>query len=102
MTGFGQPAQGAMHFRRAAREGGNVLGTAALMICNWETTRMPLMRHLIVEGSSSSVDNGGARTISYHTLYLPNAVHETSQQCFATDGALLTDMLGRQRSVIAA
>lgn len=63
---------------------------------------MPLMRHLIVEGSSSSVDNGGARTISYHTLYLPNAVHETSQQCFATDGALLADMLARQPSVIAA
>ena len=63
---------------------------------------MPLMRHLIVEGSSSSVDNGGAKTISYHTLYLPNAIHETSQQCFATDGALLADMLGRQSSVIAA
>ncbi|MGY4513088.1 hypothetical protein [Bradyrhizobium sp. USDA 3650] len=63
---------------------------------------MHLIRHLIVEGSSSSVDNGGARTTSYHTLYLLNAIHETSQQCFATDGALLADMLGRQSSVIAA
>lgn len=62
---------------------------------------MPL-RHLIVEGSSSSVDNGGAGTISYHTLYLPNAIHETDQQCFASDGAVLSDMRSRQPSVIAS
>jgi hypothetical protein len=48
-------------------------------------------RHLIVEGSSSSVDNGGAGTMSYHTLYLPHAIQETNQQSFATDGALLSD-----------
>src|ERR1700733_6295596 len=59
-------------------------------------------RHLIVEGSSSSVDNGGAGTMSYHTLYLPHAIQETNQQSFATDGALLSDMLARQSSVIAA
>ncbi|MCK1380499.1 hypothetical protein IVB33_25395, partial [Bradyrhizobium sp. 24] len=53
-----------------------------------------------LKGSSSSVDNGGASTISYHTL--PNAIHESSQQCFATDGALLAGMIGRQSSVIAA
>jgi len=63
---------------------------------------MNVVRHLIVEGSSSSVDGGGAGTTSYHTLYLPHAVQETDQQCFATDGALLSDMLGRQSSVIAA
>lgn len=63
---------------------------------------MTIARHLIVEGSSSSVDNGGAETISYHTLYLPNAVQKTDQRCFATDGALLSDMLARQSSVIAA
>ena len=63
---------------------------------------MTVVRHLIVEGSSSSVDNGGAGTISYHTLYLPHAIQETDQQCFATDGALLSDMLARQSSVIAA
>ncbi|MFY9954888.1 SGNH/GDSL hydrolase family protein [Bradyrhizobium sp.] len=63
---------------------------------------MTAVRHLIVEGSSSSVDNGGAGTISYHTLYLPNAVQETDQQCFATDGAGLPQMLARQSSVIAA
>jgi hypothetical protein len=63
---------------------------------------MTAVRHLIVEGSSSSVDNGGAGTISYHTLYLPNAVQETDQQCFATDGAGLSQMLARQSSVIEA
>jgi hypothetical protein len=63
---------------------------------------MTAVRHLIVEGSSSSVDNGGAGTTSYHTLYLPHAIQETDQQCFATDGALLSDMLERQSSVIAA
>jgi hypothetical protein len=63
---------------------------------------MTVVRHLIVEGSSSSVDSGGAGTISYHTLYLPHAIQEADQQCFATDGALLSDMLGRQSSVIAA
>jgi hypothetical protein len=67
-----------------------------------EATAMTVVRHLIVEGSSSSVDSGGARTTSYHTLYLPHAIQETDQQCFATDGALLSDMLGRQSSVIAA
>jgi hypothetical protein len=60
------------------------------------------VRHLIVEGSSSSVDNGGAGTISYHTLYLSHAIEETDQQCFATDGAVLSDMRTRQSSVIAA
>jgi len=34
---------------------------------------MTALRHLIVEGLSSSVDNGGAGTVSYHTLYLPHA-----------------------------
>jgi hypothetical protein len=63
---------------------------------------MTVVRHLIVEGSSSSVDNGGAGTTSYHTLYLPHAIQETDQQCFATDGALLSDMIGRQAGVIAA
>jgi lysophospholipase L1-like esterase len=63
---------------------------------------MTAARHLIVEGSSSSVDNGGAGTISYHTLYLPHAIEETDPQCFATDGALLSDMVARQPSVIAA
>jgi lysophospholipase L1-like esterase len=63
---------------------------------------MTAVRHLIVEGSSSSVDNGGAGTMSYHTLYLPHAIQETDQQCFATDGAGLPQMLERQSSVIAA
>ena len=63
---------------------------------------MTVVRHLIIEGSSSSVDNGGAGTTSYHTLYLPYAIQETDQQCFATDGALLSDMVARQSSVIAA
>jgi lysophospholipase L1-like esterase len=63
---------------------------------------MTVVRHLIVEGSSSSVDNGGAGTTSYHSLYLPNAIQQTEPQCFATDGALLSDMVGRQSSVIAA
>ena len=35
-------------------------------------------------------------------FYLPNAVQETDQQCFATDGAGLPQMLARQSSVIAA
>jgi hypothetical protein len=38
---------------------------------------MTAVRHLIVDGSSSSVDNGGAGTISYHTLYLPRATGQT-------------------------
>ena len=63
---------------------------------------MTTVRHLIVEGSSSSVDNGGAGTTSYHTLYLTHAIQDTDQQCFATDGALLSDMLARQSSVIEA
>lgn len=63
---------------------------------------MTAVRHLIVEGSSSSVDNGGAGTTSYHTLYLPHAIQETDPHCFATDGAVLSDMLARQSSVIAA
>jgi lysophospholipase L1-like esterase len=63
---------------------------------------MPSVRHLVVEGSSSSVDNGGAGTISYHTLYLPHATEETHQQCFATDGAGLPEMIARQAAVIAA
>jgi lysophospholipase L1-like esterase len=63
---------------------------------------MNIVRHLIVEGSSSSVDNGGAGTTSYHTLYLPHAIQETDQKCFATDGAVLVDMLDRQPAVIAA
>ena len=63
---------------------------------------MTVVRHLIIEGSSSSVDKGGAGTTSYHTLYLPHATLETDQQCFATDGALLSDMVARQSSVIAA
>ena len=63
---------------------------------------MTVVRHLIVEGSSSSVDNGGAGTTSYHSLYLPHATQETVQKCFATDGALLSDMIDRQPSVIAA
>ena len=63
---------------------------------------MTAARHLIVEGSSSSVDKGGAGTTSYHTLYLPHAIQETDQQCFATDGATLSDMVARQSSVIAA
>ena len=64
--------------------------------------RMTAVRHLIVEGSSSSVDDGGAGTISYHTLYLPHAIEKTDQECFATDGAELQQMLARQSSVIAA
>ena len=60
------------------------------------------LRHLIIEGSSSSVDNGGAGTVSYHTLYLSHAIQKTSQKCFATDGAGLSDMSARQSSVIAA
>ena len=67
-----------------------------------EAPPMTVVRHLIVEGSSSSVDNGGAGTTSYHTLYLSHAIEQTDQRCFATDGALLTDMLGRQSSVITA
>ena len=63
---------------------------------------MILVRHLIVEGSSSSVDNGGAGTSSYHTLYLSHAIEQTDQHCFASGGALLSDMLGRKTSVIAA
>ena len=63
---------------------------------------MTAVRHLIIEGSSSSVDNGGAGTTSYHTLYLPHAIEEADQQCFATDGAGLSEMLARQSSVIAA
>jgi hypothetical protein len=63
---------------------------------------MTALRHLIIEGSSSSVDNGGAGTTSYHTLYLPHATQETDQRCFATDGALLSDMVARQSSVVAA
>jgi lysophospholipase L1-like esterase len=63
---------------------------------------MTAVRHLIVEGSSSSVDGGGAGTTSYHTLYLPHAIQETDQQSFASDGALLSDMVGRQSAVIAA
>jgi hypothetical protein len=63
---------------------------------------MASVRHLIVDGSSSSVDNGGAGTISYHTLYLPHASEQTVQQCFATDGAILQDMIARQVAVIAA
>jgi lysophospholipase L1-like esterase len=63
---------------------------------------MTAVRHLIVEGSSSSVDNGGAGTTSYHTVYLSHAIEQTDQHCFASDGALLSDMLGRQSSVIAA
>ena len=63
---------------------------------------MTVVRHLIIEGSSSSVDNGGAGTTSYHTLYLPHAIQETDQQCFATDGAILSDLVARQSSVIAA
>jgi hypothetical protein len=58
---------------------------------------MTLVRHLIVEGSSSSVDNGGAGTSSYHTLYLSHAIEQTDQHCFASGGALLSDMLGRKR-----
>jgi lysophospholipase L1-like esterase len=61
-----------------------------------------MIRHLIVEGSSSSVDNGGAGTVSYHTLYLPHATQETVQRCFATDGAGLPEMIARQAAVIAA
>ena len=63
---------------------------------------MASVRNLIVEGSSSSVDNGGAGTISYHTLYLPHASVETVQQCFATDGAGLAEMIARQAQVTAA
>lgn len=63
---------------------------------------MTVVRHLIIEGSSSSVDDGGAGTISYHTLYLPHAIQQTDQQCFATDVALLSDLVARQSSVIAA
>ena len=63
---------------------------------------MASVRHLIVDGSSSSVDNGGAGTTSYHTLYLPHASVETVQQCFATDGAGLAEMIARQASVLAA
>ena len=63
---------------------------------------MTVVRHLIIEGSSSSVDDGGAGTISYHTLYLPHAIQQTDQQSFATDGALLSDLVARQSSVIAA
>ena len=63
---------------------------------------MPVARHQIVEGSSSSVDNGGAGTTSYHTLYLSHAIEQTDQHCFASGGALLSDMLGRKTSVIAA
>ena len=33
---------------------------------------------------------------------LSHAIEQTDQRCFATDGALLTDMLGRQSSVITA
>src|SRR3954453_18720517 len=63
---------------------------------------MTAVRHLIVEGSSSSVDNGGAGTTSYHTLHLPHAIEKTDQQCFSTDGAGVAEMLARQSSVIAA
>jgi hypothetical protein len=52
------------------------------------------VRQLIVEGSSSSVDNGGAGTTSYHTVYLSHAIEQTDRHCFASDGALLSDMLG--------
>lgn len=63
---------------------------------------MSAVRHLIVEGSSSSVDGGGAGTTSYHTLYLPHAIQETDQKSFASDGAFLPDMVGRQSAVVAA
>jgi lysophospholipase L1-like esterase len=63
---------------------------------------MTVVRHLIVEGSSSSVDGGGAATTSYHTIYLPNAVQETDQRCFAKDGAGLSGMIAQQSDVIAA
>jgi lysophospholipase L1-like esterase len=63
---------------------------------------MTAARHLIVEGSSSSVDSGGAGTTSYHRRSLPHAIQETHQRCFATDGAILLDMVARQSSVIAA
>jgi lysophospholipase L1-like esterase len=63
---------------------------------------MPALRHLIVEGSSSSVDSGGAGTISYHTSYLAHAIQKTDQKSFATDGAALSDMVARQSMVIEA
>jgi hypothetical protein len=63
---------------------------------------MTVFRRLIVEGSSSSVDNGGAKTISYHTLYLSHAIQKTEQKSFATDGAILPDMVARQPLVIEA
>lgn len=63
---------------------------------------MSALRHLIIEGSSSSVDSGGAATTSYHTLYLSHAIQATDQKCFATDGAHLSDMIARQSLVIDA
>jgi lysophospholipase L1-like esterase len=63
---------------------------------------MTTYRHMVIDGSSSSVDGGGAGTVSYHTIYISHAIATTDQISFATDGATLSDLTSRQSSVIAA
>jgi lysophospholipase L1-like esterase len=63
---------------------------------------MTTYRHMVIDGSSSSVDGGGAGTTSYHTTYISHAIATTDQINFATDGAILADLISRQSSVIAA
>jgi hypothetical protein len=95
--------------RSASREiRGNIIQQSRLLRLDRTVSKtrkesfMASVRHLIVDGSSSSVDNGGAGTISYHTLYLPHATEETAQRSFATDGAGLPEMIARQAAVVAA
>ena len=63
---------------------------------------MTTYRHMVIDGSSSSVDGGGAGTTSYHTTYISHAIATTDQINFATDGTILADLISRQSSVIAA
>ena len=63
---------------------------------------MPLMRHLIVEGSSSSVDNGGARTYRITPSTSQTLSTRLVSNALRRMVPLLADMLGRQSSVIAA